>query len=330
MLSVNGVQVLAAVGHKGEVPPVGKELGLIVLGVKMHAADDQPLVSQPGLGELADARLWIVGHGLPGLLGDQSDPLGHDSVHRHRDRVAAALGGEVGQHLLVPEGRVGADQDLTCGASATHPGDQLLDEAKRAASRARLPLAQADVQHLARARAGSEDRVVAALAGVAEAGALLGGTVHLPDEGVDVDHKALTARSRAGHPGSPDRLRQHPIELAHMPEAERAQEGAERRGRHHAVSKQRLGAAGPQHVAIVDRIGSKAIACTSEQTLRPGFAAPARWPRSTIWSTSRSRPSRLIRVLVNITPALATKRSSSNSTATESGRTATSECYTMR
>src|SRR6266571_5137701 len=113
------------------------------------------------------------------------------------------------------------------------------------------------MQHFARARSGSKDRVVAALAGVAEAGALLLGAVHLADEGVEVDHKALAARSRAGRPGSPDRLRQHPIKLAHMPEAERAQEGAERRGRHHAVSKQHLGAPGPQHVAIVDRIGSK-------------------------------------------------------------------------
>ncbi len=40
MLSVNGVQVLAAVGQEREVPPVGEELGLILLGVKMHAADE--------------------------------------------------------------------------------------------------------------------------------------------------------------------------------------------------------------------------------------------------------------------------------------------------
>ena len=42
-----------------------------------------------------------------------------------------------------------------------------------------------------------------------------------------------------------------------MPEAERAQEGAERRGRQHPVSKQRLGAARPQQLAIVNRIGTK-------------------------------------------------------------------------
>ena len=42
-----------------------------------------------------------------------------------------------------------------------------------------------------------------------------------------------------------------------MPEAERAQEGAERRGRHRLVSEQGLGAPGPQQVAVVDRIGSQ-------------------------------------------------------------------------
>ncbi len=36
----------------------------------MHAADDQSLVSERGLGELADARLGIVAHDLPGLLGE--------------------------------------------------------------------------------------------------------------------------------------------------------------------------------------------------------------------------------------------------------------------
>ena len=61
MLSVDRVQVLAAVGHEREVPPVGEQLGLILLGVQMDAADDQPLVSQRRLGELADARVGIVG-----------------------------------------------------------------------------------------------------------------------------------------------------------------------------------------------------------------------------------------------------------------------------
>ena len=46
------VHVLCAVGDEGEVAPVGKELGLLLLGVQVDAADDQPLAPERGLGEL--------------------------------------------------------------------------------------------------------------------------------------------------------------------------------------------------------------------------------------------------------------------------------------
>jgi hypothetical protein len=172
--------------------------------------------------------------------------------------------------------------------------------------------------------------VVAALAAVAEAGALLGGAVQLADEGVDVDHQPLAAGSDAGRPGAPDRLCPHPIKLAHVPEAERAQEGAQRRGRHHAVAKKRLGAAGPQHVAIVDRIGSKhhRVHERAELAARPRSAGPLAEVDRLLDEPLEA--SRLIRVLVNITPALATSRSSSNSTATDPGRTANPESFTIR
>ena len=74
MVGVECVQVLAAVGYEGEVAPVGEQLGLIFLCVKMHATDDEALVSERRVGELADPGAGVVGHGLPGLLGDQSDP----------------------------------------------------------------------------------------------------------------------------------------------------------------------------------------------------------------------------------------------------------------
>src|SRR5437870_1729135 len=59
-----------------------------------------------------------------------------------------------------------------------------------------------------------------------------------------------------------------------MPEAERAQKRAQRRGRHHAVAKQRLGATGPQQVAIVDRIGAKhhRVHERADLAARPGGA----------------------------------------------------------
>ena len=52
----------------------------------------------------------------------------------------------------------------------------------------------------------------------------------------------------------PDQLRQHPIKLARMPEAERAQEGVEG-----AVTRRAVSALvpGPQDVAIVNRIRPK-------------------------------------------------------------------------
>ena len=72
-----------------------------------------------------------------------------------------------------------------------------------------------------------------------------------------------------------------------------------------------------------------AIAWIRVSTLRPGRAAPARSPSRTILSTICSMPSRLLKVAIRTSPALAISRSSSNSTPTESGRTDPSEPFTM-
>jgi hypothetical protein len=63
-----------------------------------------------------------------------------------------------------------------------------------------------------------------------------------------------------------------------------------------------------------------AIAEISDITLRPGFAAPARSPRSTVPSTSVSIPSRSASSAGSSTPAFATARSSSKTTRAASGR----------
>jgi hypothetical protein len=84
MLSVNLVQILAAVGHEREAPPVGEELGLILLGVKMDTADDQPLASQRGLGELADARPSRLGSGF--RLRRQRDAPGRPALAQSEAR----------------------------------------------------------------------------------------------------------------------------------------------------------------------------------------------------------------------------------------------------
>jgi hypothetical protein len=74
------------------------------------------------------------------------------------------------------------------------------------------------VQYLAGFRARGDDRVVAALARVAEPRALLGVAEDLADEAVDVDRQAPRARSGAGLPRARERLGEQPVELAHVPE----------------------------------------------------------------------------------------------------------------
>lgn len=89
-----------------------------------------------------------------------------------------------------PEPRVGAHGELTDGAGAPHPGDELLDEPLVASLR--RAFAEPGVQHLAGAGPAREDRVVAEDPRVAVGGALLLLAVHLTDRGVQVDrHRGL-------------------------------------------------------------------------------------------------------------------------------------------
>ncbi len=55
------------------VAPVGEQLGLIFLGVQTHPADDQTVLAKRRLGQLADPRVGVVSHGLPGVIGNQRD-----------------------------------------------------------------------------------------------------------------------------------------------------------------------------------------------------------------------------------------------------------------
>jgi hypothetical protein len=81
--------------------------------------------------------------------------------------------------------------------------------------------------------------VIAALAGVAKAGALLGIAVDLADERIDIDDQPSVSRSGARGPRPRKAVSEHPVELAHMPERKRAQEPAKRRGRRHPVPENR-------------------------------------------------------------------------------------------
>ena len=112
----------------------------------------------------------------------------------------AALLLQIGADLLVPEPRVAAQQDRPARAGAANAGNEFLDEAQRAALGVGLPLALADVQHLAGVGAAGHQRVIAELAGVAIAGALLVMTMHLAHEGIDIDHQPLAPGPAPGGP----------------------------------------------------------------------------------------------------------------------------------
>jgi hypothetical protein len=84
------------------------------------------------------------------------------------------------------------------------------------------------VQDLAGVGPGGEKRVVAALTGVAERGALLEPAVDLADERVDIDDQPPLARTGARRPRAGECVAQPAVELADMPEGERSEERPER------------------------------------------------------------------------------------------------------
>ena len=113
----------------------------------------------------------------------------------------------------------------------------------------------------------------------------------LADEAVQIDDQPRVARPGAGRPRVPERVGQHAIKLAHVSECEGAQERPERRRRRDPTTEKRL-----------------TSTFTSDITLGPGLAAPARDPRRTKRSTSASIPSRAANVIGSATPASATAR----------------------
>jgi hypothetical protein len=99
--------------------------------------------------------------------------------------------------------------------------------------------------------------VVAEHARVAVGRALLEIAADLADEAVDVDHQPAVARAGAGLPRARQRLRQQPVELADMPEGERAQKRPQGRGRGQPAAEQPSRAPGPEHAAVVDAVGAQ-------------------------------------------------------------------------
>src|SRR5690606_16960833 len=84
------------------------------------------------------------------------------------------------EDLVVPKRRIGAQQPRTAGVAGGAPdaGNQLVDEPTGAAGAVSRPLPEPDMQHLAGIGPSRQQRVIAALAGVAERRALFAITMH--------------------------------------------------------------------------------------------------------------------------------------------------------
>ena len=174
MLAVFGLDDLewfGAVGQEREVAPVGPQLGLGAH--ESGASDDESLLADDRLGDLRLPVLGVVGERLPVRLGDRGDRVFDPELQAHADRVLPAGLLKTGDQLLVPERRVGPQQLHADRAGTLHAGDQLISEPQHPARASGLPLAQADVEHLAGVRAAGEHRVIPTLLGVPEPDALL-------------------------------------------------------------------------------------------------------------------------------------------------------------
>ena len=255
MLRFDDLDRVGPVGQKRVVAPVGPELGLG--SQESGAAHDQPLGAEHRLRDLRLPSLRVVLEGLPVLLGDRGDCGLDVLLLASADRIRPTGALQTAHDLVVPESRVCAQQLRPGRPGPRDARDQFFDEAQRPARGVRRALPGADVQYLAGPRAGREDRVIAALVGVAVAGALLVIAVYLADEAVDVDDEALTARAGTSRPGAPETVGQHPIELADMPERERTQKRAQCRRRRNAMTEDSPRLTRAQQITVLDAIRSE-------------------------------------------------------------------------
>ena len=236
---------------------------------------------------LRDLRLAVVGvvlKRLPVLLGDRRDRGRDVLLLAHPDRVGPARAPAGGAMIFLFQNPESARSSFGPLAPARATRGMSSSTNRSAPARGvRRALAGTDVQHLA---------------GLARAWRGSGGSracgcsrTRRPACRSRGPHRRTNRRRRPAAP-SPGpapaaharaRLsREHPVELADVPERERAQERPQRRRRRDAMPEHRRGLPRPQHVAVLDAVRARAPSPTSIViTLRPGFAAPGRSPRST-------------------------------------------------
>ncbi len=193
-------------------------------------------------------------------------------------------------------------------AGAINTGEHFLDEPASAAQRVRPAVAVADMQHLAGIRAGREDRVIPKLTCVSVGRTLLGAAVDLADEAVQVDHQRPVTRPGASLPRAGERDVEHPVELADVPEGERAQERPQCRRGHHPVPEDQARGAGTQQVHVLDavRAGEHPV------HQRHHLAARQRRPRPPI-----RKPHRLVHQLLKTQPVSQRRRGQQSRVADE-------------
>ena len=188
----------------------------------------------------------------------------------HADRVLPARPLQQLEDLRVPEPAVGPQQ---LGAGRARPldaRDQLLAEALDPLLRVRRSLAEPDVQRLAGVGTGGEDRVIPEHASCTRRRRPASGSRRPRRR--SCRHRSPAARrpAGAGLPGALDRPAEQRVELAHVPERERAQKRPQRRWRRQPATRQPPRAARPQHVGVVDAVGARA----PSQTAAPSPCGP--------------------------------------------------------
>ncbi len=163
---------------------------------------------------------------------------------------------------------------------------------QRAALGVRATVAHADVQHLVAVGACRDDRVITELAGVAVAGAALVVAVNFADEAVDIHDQPPAAGAGTELPRAAQRQAEDAVELADMPEREGPQERPERRRRHRAMTKDRLGVAGPQDVTVIDAVRTQQHRVHQRQHLapRPRRARPTAKPDGRVDQRLKAQP----------------------------------------
>ena len=108
------------------------------------------------------------------------------------------------------------------------------------------------MQHLAGVRPRREQRVIAELVRVPEAGALLVLAGDFADRRVDIDHQRRRTRPSTRRPRPAEAVADHGFHLAAMTERERPQKRPQRRRGHHPMPQHRGRRSRSQHVGVID------------------------------------------------------------------------------